>query len=89
MIFLLRDEQAFVGYLKDMQVETAEFEFSSKQLVNIQGQLEKLVSKDYQLHCLAKDAFRSVNSLISIHLPIFLTFPTHFSTLCLPPWGPT
>ena len=88
MIFLLRDEQAFVGYLKDVKVETEEFEFSSNQLLNIQSQLEKLVSKDYQLHCLAKDAFRFVSSLISTHLPILFTFPTHF-TICFPLWRPT
>ena len=84
MIFLLPDERAFVGYLKDVKVEAEEFEFSSKQLVNIQSQLEKLVSKDYQLHCLAKDAFRFVYSSISIHLPISLTFPTCFLPLASP-----
>jgi hypothetical protein len=90
VIFLLPEEQAFIGYLKEAKVETEEFEFSSKQLVNIQSQLEKLVSKDYQLHCLAKDAFRFVYCLISItHLPISLIFPMCFPTLCFFPWWPT
>ncbi|RPA98600.1 P-loop containing nucleoside triphosphate hydrolase protein [Choiromyces venosus 120613-1] len=67
VIFLLPDEQAFIEYLKEAEVETEEFEFSSKQLVNIQNQLEKLVSKDYQLHCLAKDAFRSYLKNYTVH----------------------
>ncbi|PWW76633.1 P-loop containing nucleoside triphosphate hydrolase protein [Tuber magnatum] len=67
VIFLLPDERMFVGYLNEAKVETEEFEFSSKQLVNIQSQLEKLVSKDYQLHCLAKDAFRSYLKNYALH----------------------
>ncbi|CAZ86421.1 unnamed protein product [Tuber melanosporum] len=67
VLFLLPNEQAFVEYLKEAKVETEEFEYSSKQLVNIQSQLEKLVSKDYQLHCLAKDAFRSYLKNYALH----------------------
>jgi len=67
VIFLLPDELVFVGHLKEVKVETEEFEFSSKQLVNVQGRLEKLVSKDYQLHCLAKDAFRSYLKNYALH----------------------
>ena len=37
-----------------------EFDFPKKKLINVQSRLEKLVSKNFELHVLAKDGFRLV-----------------------------
>lgn len=64
VIFLQPSELSFLDYLREANVTTDEFEFLNKQLMAVQVNLEKLISKNYALHCEAKDAFR----LVLIHL---------------------
>lgn len=57
----------FLKYLKDSKVPVTEFEFPSNKLVNVQSQLEKLVSKNYYLHNGAKDAYKSYIQAYASH----------------------
>jgi ATP-dependent RNA helicase DDX18/HAS1 len=76
VIFLLPEEQQFVRHLNGAGVATEEFEFSKNQLLNVQSQFERLVSKNYQLHTEGKDAFRSVYVPKPLLLPA--TYPLPF-----------
>lgn len=78
MIFLLPEEQQFVQHLNGAGVVTEEFEFSKNQLLNVQSQHEKLVSKIYQLHTEAKDSFRLAYFLKSCLPPAAYSFPLVF-----------
>jgi ATP-dependent RNA helicase DDX18/HAS1 len=40
-------------------VPVSEFEFPAKKIINVQSQLEKLISQNYYLHQSAKDGFKS------------------------------
>jgi hypothetical protein len=42
-----------------MQVPLNEYEFPQSKLASVQGQLERLVEKNYYLHQSARDAYRS------------------------------
>ena len=59
-MFLQKSELAFVDALKAVGVPVEEFDFPKKKLINVQTQIEKFVSKEFELHVLAKDAFRLV-----------------------------
>jgi hypothetical protein len=60
-----------VESLKTAGITAEEFVFPKNKLVNIQNQLEKLVSKSFELHTLAKDGFRLVTSIAPhAHLPL-------------------
>jgi len=59
-----------VEILKTAGITVEEFVFPKNKLVNTQNQLEKLVSKSFELHTIAKDGFRLVTSIDShAHLP--------------------
>jgi len=45
--------------LLDVQVPLNEYEFPQSKLASVQGQLERLVEKNYYLHQSARDAYRS------------------------------
>lgn len=62
LMFLQPNELGFLKYLKEARVPVVEFEFPSKKLVNVQSQLEKLISKNYYLNNSAKDGYRLVTS---------------------------
>ena len=49
----------FLKYLKEARIPLVEFDFPTKKILNVQSQLEKLVSSNYLLHTSAKDGFRS------------------------------
>lgn len=49
--------------LKTAGIAVEEFDFPKNKLIKIQTQLEKLVSKNFELHTLAKDGFRLVASI--------------------------
>lgn len=57
-MFLQPAELGFLKYLKEARVPVVEFEFPSKKLVNVQSQLEKLISKNYYLNNSAKDGYK-------------------------------
>ncbi|KIK71286.1 hypothetical protein GYMLUDRAFT_33429 [Collybiopsis luxurians FD-317 M1] len=59
LLFLLESELGFLRYLKEAKVPLNEFSFPQDRILNIQSQLEKLLSKNYYLHQSAKDGFRS------------------------------
>lgn len=67
--FVQPAESGFVDKLKenaDGCGAVQEFDFPPKKLLNVQPQIEKLVSKSFAAHQLAKEAFRLVSpSVIS------------------------
>jgi len=59
LLFLLPSELGFLKYLGAARVSMNEYEFPDSKVANVQGQLEKLVEKNYYLNRSAKDAYRS------------------------------
>lgn len=59
MLFLLPSELGFLRYLKHAKVPLNEYQFPSNKIANVQGQLEKLIDKNYYLNQSAKDGYRS------------------------------
>jgi len=64
LMFLLPNEVGFLKYLKEAKVPVVEFEFPAKKLVNVQSQLEKLISQNYYLDKSAKDGYKYVLPLM-------------------------
>ena len=50
LLFLQPPEVGFLKHLKDARVPLVEFEFPEKKIMNIQSQLEQLISKNYYLN---------------------------------------
>jgi ATP-dependent RNA helicase DDX18/HAS1 len=50
LIFLQPNEVGFLKHLKDARVPLVEFELPTKKILNIQSQLEKLISSNYYLN---------------------------------------
>jgi ATP-dependent RNA helicase DDX18/HAS1 len=50
LMFLQPNEVGFLSHLKEARVPVVEFDFPAKKLVNIQSQLEKLISQNYYLN---------------------------------------
>ncbi|WAR52435.1 hypothetical protein PtB15_1B877 [Puccinia triticina] len=59
LLFLLPSELGFLRFLKMAKVPLNEYSFPMDKLANVQGQLAKLISKNYYLHQSARDGFRS------------------------------
>ncbi|PWN89108.1 DEAD-domain-containing protein [Acaromyces ingoldii] len=59
LMFLLPSELGFLRFLKVAKVPLNEYQFPTSKVANVQGQLEKLISKNYYLHQSAKDGYRS------------------------------
>ncbi|PLW18178.1 hypothetical protein PCANC_12676 [Puccinia coronata f. sp. avenae] len=59
LLFLLPSELGFLRFLKMAKVPLNEYSFPMDKLANVQGQLTKLISKNYYLHQSARDGFRS------------------------------
>lgn len=59
LLFLLPSEIGFLRFLKVAKVPLNEYSFPASKIANVQGQLEKLISKNYYLHQSAKEGFRS------------------------------
>ncbi|GAA5872526.1 hypothetical protein JCM8547_006936 [Rhodosporidiobolus lusitaniae] len=59
LLFLLPSELGFLRFLKVAKVPLNEYSFSAEKIANVQGQLEKLISKNYYLHQSARDGFRA------------------------------
>jgi len=49
-MFLQPHEVGFLKHLKEARVPVVEFEFPAKKIVNVQSQLEKLISQNYYLN---------------------------------------
>lgn len=67
LMFLQPSEIGFLKNLKEARVPLVEFEFPSKRIMNIQPQLEKLISQNYYLHKSAKDGYRSYLQAYASH----------------------
>ncbi|KAE8233283.1 hypothetical protein CF326_g1676 [Tilletia indica] len=59
LLFLLPSELGFLRFLKVAKVPLNEYTFPTNKIANVQGQLEKLITKNYYLHQSARDGFRS------------------------------
>ena len=59
LLFLLPSELGFLRFLKVAKVPLNEYSFPANKIANVQGQLEKLISKNYYLHQSAKEGYRS------------------------------
>jgi len=59
LLFLLESELGFLRYLKEARVPLNEFTFPDNRVANVQGQLEKLLQKNYYLYQSARDGFRA------------------------------
>lgn len=59
LLFLLPAELGFLRFLKVAKVPLNEYSFPLNKIANVQGQLEKLIGKNYYLHQSAKEGFRS------------------------------
>ncbi|CDZ96648.1 dead-domain-containing protein [Phaffia rhodozyma] len=59
LLFLLPTELGFLRFLKVAKVPLNEYSFPVDRVANVQGQLEKLIAKNYYLHQSARDGFRS------------------------------
>ena len=58
-MFLQPSEVGFLSHLKAARVPVVEFDFPAKRIVNVQSQLEKLISQNYYLNSSAKDGYKS------------------------------
>jgi ATP-dependent RNA helicase DDX18/HAS1 len=59
LLFLLPEELGFLKYLRAAKVSMTEYDFPDKKVANVQGQLERLVEKNYYLNKSAKESYRS------------------------------
>jgi ATP-dependent RNA helicase DDX18/HAS1 len=67
LMFLQPSEVGFLAHLKTARVPVVEFEFPAKKIVNVQSQLEKLISQNYYLNKSAKDGYRSYLQAYASH----------------------
>ncbi|CAL3972782.1 hypothetical protein PZA11_004192 [Diplocarpon coronariae] len=67
LMFLQPSEVGFLTHLKAARVPVVEFDFPAKKIVNVQSQLEKLISQNYYLNKSAKDGYRSYLQAYSSH----------------------
>ncbi|KAG4426504.1 ATP-dependent RNA helicase [Cadophora malorum] len=67
LMFLQPSEVGFLAHLKTARVPVVEFDFPAKKIVNVQSQLEKLISQNYYLNKSAKDGYRSYLQAYSSH----------------------
>ncbi|KEF62117.1 ATP-dependent RNA helicase HAS1 [Exophiala aquamarina CBS 119918] len=67
LMFLQPNEVGFLSHLKEARVPVVEFDFPAKKLVNIQSQLEKLITQNYYLNKSAKDGYRSYLQAYASH----------------------
>ncbi|KYN17604.1 putative ATP-dependent RNA helicase pitchoune, partial [Trachymyrmex cornetzi] len=72
LLILRPEELGFLHYLEIAHVSINEYKFSWNKIAAIQLQLEKLISKNYFLHQLVKEAFKNnVRAYYSHHLKLF------------------
>ncbi|VTZ69287.1 ATP-dependent RNA helicase HAS1, putative [Plasmodium chabaudi chabaudi] len=59
IIFLMKHELKFLNYLKFYNIPVNQFAYDQKKLINIQSQMESIVTKNFHLHKMAREAFKS------------------------------
>ncbi|CAG8980561.1 hypothetical protein HYALB_00002559 [Hymenoscyphus albidus] len=67
LLFLQPSEIGFLAHLKTARVPVVEFDFPAKKIVNVQSQLEKLISQNYYLNKSAKDGYKSYLQAYASH----------------------
>ncbi|KAF2654418.1 DEAD-domain-containing protein [Lophiostoma macrostomum CBS 122681] len=67
LIMLLPSEMGFLKMLKEERIPLTEFELPGNKILNIQSQLEKLVSQNFYLNKSAKDGYRSYLQAYASH----------------------
>jgi len=67
LLFLLPEELGFLHYLRRAGVPVAEYSFPPSKIANIQGQLERVIEKNYHLHRSSRDAYRSYMHAYAAH----------------------
>lgn len=67
LMFLLPSELAFLRYLKAAKVPLNEYAFPANKVVNVQPQLEKLLSSNYWLNQSARDGYRAYLQAYASH----------------------
>jgi ATP-dependent RNA helicase DDX18/HAS1 len=67
LLFLQPSEIGFLSHLKTARVPVVEFDFPAKKIVNVQSQLEKLISQNYYLNKSAKDGYKSYLQAYASH----------------------
>jgi ATP-dependent RNA helicase DDX18/HAS1 len=67
LMFLLPSEIGFLSLLKEARVPLVEFELPANKILNIQSQLEALVTKNYYLNKSAKEGYRSYLQAYASH----------------------
>ena len=59
LLFLMPEELKFLKHLKSAKIPLNEFDFPQEKIAKVQGELERLVEKNYHLHRSAREAYRS------------------------------
>ncbi|KAI0541753.1 P-loop containing nucleoside triphosphate hydrolase protein [Xylaria digitata] len=59
LLFLQPSEIGFLSHLKAARVPVIEYDFPAKKILNIQSQLEKLITSNYYLNQSAKEGYRA------------------------------
>ena len=67
LLFLQPNEVGFLSHLKAAKIPLLEYDFPSKKLMNVQSQLEKLITSNYYLNKSAKDGYRSYLQAYASH----------------------
>ncbi|KAI9837642.1 MAG: ATP-dependent RNA helicase [Sclerophora amabilis] len=67
LMFLQPSEVGFLKHLQEARIPVVEFEFPAKRIVNVQSQLEKLITQNYYLNKSAKDGYRSYLQAYASH----------------------
>lgn len=67
LMFLQPSEVGFLSYLKEAKVPIVEFDFPAKKIVNVQSQLEKLISQNHYLNQSAKNGYKSYIQAYASH----------------------
>jgi ATP-dependent RNA helicase DDX18/HAS1 len=67
LLFLMPCELGFLRFLKHAGVPLNEYQFPSNKIANIQSSLERIIERNYHLHCSARDAYRSYIHAYNAH----------------------
>ncbi|KAI7685979.1 putative ATP-dependent RNA helicase pitchoune [Sarcoptes scabiei] len=67
LLFLNPEEMGFLQFLREYNIPVSEFTFSWNKVLNIQSDIEKLVSRNYFLNSSATEAFKSYTRSYASH----------------------
>ncbi|EUT89389.1 hypothetical protein PFAG_01542 [Plasmodium falciparum Santa Lucia] len=59
IIFLMKHELKFLNYLKFYNIPINQFAYDPNKLINIQSHIQSIVTKNFHLHKMAREAFKS------------------------------